>query len=231
MRIFSHLLDYVLPAHCLLCGYTCKPQPYFCEYCKQNLPILPHTCLKCACFLPIAEQICGQCSKEAPAFDKIYTLFPYEFPIIPLIVKLKFQQQLQHAKALATLLIEKIPAWYYQQSLPQVLIPVPLHLLRLQQRGFNQALEIAKPLAKHFKIPLDLHPQRIKSTQAQSGLSSKDRQANVAQAFKITTNYQGIHAAIIDDVVTTGHTVAELSIALKKQGASRIDVWCCARRG
>lgn len=122
--------------------------------------------------------------------------------------------------------------WYADQPLPDLIIPIPLHSQRLHERGFNQALEIARPIAKNLAIPIDYQGiKRIKHTLAQSGLSAKARKQNISQAFAAFRDYSGLSIAVIDDVVTTSHTMMEFCRVLKNQGAAHITVWCCARNG
>jgi len=150
-----------------------------------------------------------------------------------LIVKLKFQQQLSHAKLFGVLMAQAIlQDWYQGRLLPDVIIPVPLHPLRLRERGFNQAVEIARPIARMTGIPIDIHGvKRIRHTKAQSSLPATERDKNIANAFMIDSDYRGKYIAVLDDVITTGCTVRELCRRLSANGASRIDVWCCARTG
>jgi ComF family protein len=160
-------------------------------------------------------------------------LFPYVTPVIELIIRLKFQRQLSHAQAFGELMCRAISTnWYVHKPLPELIIPVPLHRQRLRERGFNQALEIARPIAKTLAIPVDITGiRRIRDTRAQSGLPAARRKDNIAHAFAAEREYHGSHIAILDDVITTGYTIRELSKELKSRGASRIDIWCCARRG
>jgi ComF family protein len=105
-----------------------------------------------------------------------------------------------------------------------------LHKQRLQQRGYNQALEIARILARTLNVKLDRHScVRHKVTLEQTGLPAQQRKTNIKGAFHVRRDVRGKHIAIVDDVMTTGSTVAELSKALLQQGARRIDVWVCAR--
>lgn len=225
-----HHLNKLLPSACILCGE--RSTTHFCHHCQQDLPILSHHCPKCAEILPFSADACGRCLTNPPPFDLTYALFPYEKPIINLIIALKFQHKLQYANVLAHCLITKIQqAWYKNQPLPDIIIPVPLHPLRLRERGFNQALEIAKPLGKALKLPIDINGlTRIKHTSAQSHLSAKARLLNVKNAFIASSDYTGLTIALFDDVVTTGHTVNACSDALKMNGAKSVHVWCCARR-
>lgn len=230
------MFNWLLPRCCVLCGYSGLNSHSFCDQCQIDLPILPHHCQQCAQFLPssAADSLkCGSCLSLPPDFNLTYTLFPYKPPINHLITRLKFQQQLIYARALGELMTERIKTtWYRDRPLPDLIIPVPLHTGRLAERGFNQALEIARPIARALLIPLDYQGvKRIKPTLAQSGLSAEARKHNISQAFSLTGNYQGLTLALIDDVVTTGYTVRECSRLLKKNGAVHIDVWCCARNG
>jgi ComF family protein len=148
-----------------------------------------------------------------------------------MILKLKFKQELIYSKTLGYLLGKKITdVWYKDRRLPDVIIPVPLHAERLKQRGFNQALEIGRYLTPALAIPMDYRSVvRKKPTLAQSGLSREARRRNIQGAFTCQTRFEGLTLAILDDVMTTGQTVAELSHVLQQQGARHIDIWCCAR--
>ena len=153
-----------------------------------------------------------------------------------MVAQLKFHKQLINAHLLGQLLCQQIPHWYKDKTLPQVLIPVPLHPSRTRKRGFNQALEICKTISKLTHIPIDYKIcRRIKKTQPQTTLHKDERKINLIDAFTIkqtdkkalAANYQ--HVAIVDDVFTTGGTVNALARALKKTGIKQVDVWCVAR--
>jgi ComF family protein len=176
---------------------------------------------------------CGDCLTHARPFDHTFALFPYEAPIVQLIIQLKFQGKLHVAQSLGEMFSHKIKSiWYREKRLPDLIIPVPLHERRLRERGFNQALEIAKPIAKSLKIQIDFsHTVRTKHTRPQSSLTKSEREENLKNAFKVLRNYTGLYIAVIDDVITTGQTITTFSQLLKENGAARIDVWCGARRG
>lgn len=197
-----------------------------------------HTCLLCHEFTHKKLALCDDCEKilphtddiQNPAFNKTIILFDYLFPIDKLITRLKFQHHLINASLFGQLLCNKINQSYHNQDLPSLLIPVPLHKKRLQERGFNQALEIAKPISKKLKISIDKKScYRIRHTTAQSGLSQSDRLKNLTNAFEIKKNITANHVALIDDVITTGQTLKELAKQLRKNGVDKIDVWCCAK--
>jgi ComF family protein len=145
-------------------------------------------------------------------------------------MELKFHENLVNARLLGELMAAAIQQWYRNHPLPDLLIPVPLHPQRLKERGFNQALEISRPIAKTLKIKLDIHHcLRIKNTAAQAQQQAEHRPQNLRNAFQITTDYTGLTIAILDDVTTTGSTLNSFAKALKKAGASQIHVWCVAK--
>lgn len=226
-----------LPPLCILCRHPIGKTPYhLCSPCLQDLPILPQHCQQCAQFLLSTENKpiwCGSCLSNKPPFDLTHALFPYAPPIIKLITQLKFNCELSHAKAFGELLVHVIKTtWYAKKPLPDLIIPVPLHRKRLRERGFNQTLEIAKPVAKGLSIPIDLKGiERIRYTLAQSHLPAIERKQNVANAFAVHRDYRSLSIAVIDDVITTGYTISACCQALKDSGAKSIDVWCVARRG
>src|SRR5262249_21777320 len=114
---------------------------------------------------------------------------------------------------------------------PDALIPIPLHPQRLRERGYNQALELARPLAREFGI--DLRPDalvRQRATQAQSELDAAQRRRNLRGAFAVAPGVEvPAHVALIDDVMTTGTTLREAARTLLHAGALRVDVWALAR--
>lgn len=201
----------------------------------MGLPILTDYCVKCALFFPSGTRdlVCGACLTDPPPFDQTYALLPYEPPIIKLITELKFNRQLSHSLAFGQLMIEQITTnWYRNKALPDVIIPIPLHPKRLSERGFNQALEIARPIAKQLGIPIDITGcERIKDTAKQSDLEADARKKNIKGAFQLHARYDQATVAVVDDVITTGSTMSEFCALLKKNGAKTIHVWCAARRG
>jgi ComF family protein len=114
--------------------------------------------------------------------------------------------------------------------MPELIIPVPLHPARQRERGYNQALELARPLSRELSIPVDAKScVRVQATAPQAGLEGKARRRNVRGAFRVSLAPPANHVALLDDVVTTGSTVAELAKVLLKAGVGRVDVWAVAR--
>jgi len=169
--------------------------------------------------------------RRGPYFDRVDAVFHYASPIDFFIQRLKFNGQLNYARLLGKLMAIELSDRYSAtgSELPDLIIPVPLHPARLRERGFNQALELARPIAARFNIPIDYKScLRIRETAKQSDLPAKSRRQNVKGAFQIC-GLQADHVVIIDDVMTTGCTVNEFASKIRGTGVTRIDVWTCAR--
>jgi ComF family protein len=221
--------DFVLPWHCLLCGAPGTPGLDLCADCAVDMPRNTSCCVRCALPLPAAAVCCGYCLRHPPVWDAAWAPFRYGWPLDRLETRYKFAGDLAAGRVLATL-------WRREPSppsstLPQALLPVPLHRGRLRRRGFNQALELAKPLAHAFGLPLyaqALH--RVRATEAQSELDAGGRRRNVRGAFAIAPGiHLPGHVAVVDDVMTTGATLAECVRVLKRSGVQCVDVWALAR--
>lgn len=227
--LFNYLqnfLDFCFPHSCILCHEHSHRNIDLCIHCENELPLIQHHCHCCGIPLPSDIQICGKCLKRKPPFDKTYPLFHYKTPIIQMITSLKFHQQLVMSQVLGKLLAKHI----ILTQKPDYILPVPLHPKRLKERGFNQALEIARPMAKQLNIPIATNIcKRVRNTQAQTSIPAKLRRKNVKEAFQMIYPVQAKHIVILDDVITTGSTVLELSRTLRKAGAKTIEVLCCAR--
>ncbi len=227
----NKLPDALYPRRCLLCGAPGDEGRDLCGPCAQNLPYNKHSCAICALPLPAGapvNSVCGRCSQKRPEFDRCYAALEYDHLTGPLISRLKFNRRLNHAGLLAELLCDQLAA--QQAALPQLILPVPLHRLRLRERGYNQALEIARSVGLHFGLPVAASLcQRTRSTPAQAGLDRKQRQKNLRRAFMLHGAVAGKTIALLDDVVTTGATASEVAKLLKSAGALRVDVWAVTR--
>jgi ComF family protein len=181
------------------------------------------------CALPLPDEnflVCGLCIKEKPQFDGTITAYVFEEPLRTLLHDFKYKEALYLRSFLAKLMLDALPA---QNLQTQCLVPVPLHPKRIRQRGFNQAAELCKLLAKKLKVNCELNLcKKIIHTEAQVTLVSKQRRKNLRQAFQSKPSlYQ--HITLVDDLMTTGSTANELARAFKQQGVERVDLWCCAR--
>jgi ComF family protein len=222
--------DTLLPPTCILCGNHGFNSKDICESCYHRLPRNILCCYRCAEIFtsPIAlPALCGRCLGETPAFDETYAPFIHQDEIRYLITGLKFGAQFKNARLLGGLLADHVDK---AAEKPDCIIPVPLHKARYHERGFNQALEIARTASLSLNIPVDYAScVRHKDTPHQTGLSAKKRRQNLRRAFSVQKPIHGNHVAILDDVMTTGSTANALAAELKKAGASRVDVWVCAR--
>jgi len=226
-RPWHVLARWLLPLRCLLCGAPGEHGVDVCAACAAELPRNRSSCARCALPLPVPAALCGECQRHAPPWDAAWAPFRYGWPLDRLESRFKFGRDLAAGRALATLWQrEPMPL-----SKPELLLPVPLHRARLRQRGYNQALELARPLARQFGVPLrhDLL-QRSRGTAAQTELDAVARRRNVRGAFAVRAGVAlPAHVAILDDVMTTGATLAECARVLKRAGVVRVDVWALAR--
>jgi len=227
----NRLLSSIIGQHCILCGQTAKgdnPHSDFCPACLNDLPTIIRACQQCGALLESECAIrCGACATSPPYYDRVISAYAYARPIKQLIAQFKFQQQLSLAPIFAHGLLTKIGR---QPSNIEALLPVPLHPARLRQRGFNQAIELARPLAHAYKKPILVKPvTRIRDTDTQSSLPAKQRVKNMHDAFTCTRPLKYKAVAIVDDVMTTGSTVNALAKVLKEKGVEYIEVWCIAR--
>src|SRR3990167_468778 len=233
MRLFlKKISDRLIVQQCLLCDFLIDNTTFICNRCVNTLPHHEAGCMRCGLFIEATSfnMLCGQCISKPRPFDHTFAVFNYTAPIPALIWKLKFHGDLSIAHLLGQYWIHFIEQHYTPNTLPDLILPVPLHHKRLKERGFNQAVEIAKPIGKHFNIPIDTRTcVRIKNTEAQSTMPAHKRENNIANAFALSYSTQAKHIAILDDVMTTGNTVSEISHLLRRVGVAQIDVWCCAR--
>ncbi len=222
---------HIYPPTCLLCGTPGSEGLDLCPHCRTDLPRNHNPCRRCALPLPAeapTDSLCGECRNKTPPFDRCLAPFLYQHPIAELIGGLKFHQKLVYSRLMAELLLDHVEQ--EMDEAPELLIPVPLHPSRLKERGYNQALELARPLSHRLAIPLDFTScRRVRPTPPQSSLHKKERHKNVRGAFKVQGEISTRHVALVDDVMTTGHTVRELARLLKRQGVRRVDVWLFAR--
>ena len=221
----------VFPDTCLQCGAKGVQNLNLCLGCFADLPWNTTCCHQCA--LPLAPDNpgichCGECIRKPPPFDQVLSPLIYNKPISRLIGKFKFNAKLVNGQLLSQLLADYIERKGVQK--PKLIIPVPLHRTRLQQRGFNQALELARPLSHRFGIPVahDIVMRR-RATPPQTSLEQKARYKNIRGSFETRKRIAHGHIAILDDVITTGATIAELALTLKHAGAERVDAWSVAR--
>lgn len=215
----------VLPPACLLCGAAAGLRRDLCAPCAADLVRNDRACIACA--IPLAAGTrCGRCARRPPAHAKAWVPFVYGAPIDQLLTRLKFRGDLAAGRVLAGIALARRPV---DAALPDAIVPVPLHDSRLAERGYNQALELARPwaLALHLPLLTDL-VVRTRATPPQTGLSALARRRNLRNALRVTTTPPR-HVAIVDDVMTTGTTLNETARALRRAGCEIVEAWAVAR--
>ncbi len=224
-----------LPTLCLICHCTLHRTYSLCGDCEADLPWLDAVCGKCGEeTLAPGVDICSRCRLDPPNFDSCFAPLAYRPPVDKLITNFKFHADFASGYALSRILAGSLARRWRGDKRPDLLLPVPLHESRLRQRGFNQALEIAKVLASERKTPLCARGLRkLRPTPPQTGMQgARERGANIRASFGLERTAEIRNArrvALVDDVVTTMSTVTELASELKQAGVDKVEVCCLAR--
>jgi ComF family protein len=221
----TKIVHAILPNHCALCGASALNRP-LCTGCDADLShYRAPACPVCALPTP-GGQVCGACLRRPPAFDRTLAAFSYRFPLDRLLHAFKYSGNL----ALIEVMAKPLAQLAADHPKPDLLMPMPLHPGRLKERGFNQSLEIAKPISRWLDVPLTADAsRRTRDTPTQAGLKWKERRRNVRGAFACDLDLCGKKIAVLDDVMTTGATLNEISRVLKSQGAIEVSAWVVAR--
>jgi ComF family protein len=225
--LFARLGSLLVGHRCLACA---KPAAgVVCAGCERSLPGTARPrCVMCAIGLAAGAhgtQVCGACLKTPPPYDASFAAFDYAPPADALVRALKFGQHFGLAPWLATRLAARLPPGWRCD----VLLPVPLARERLAQRGYNQSWQVVRAL------PATLGPRdwkllaRTRDTAPQMELPFDARRRNIRGAFTVTGDVRGKYVAVVDDVMTTGHTLAEVARVLKAAGAARVTNLVVAR--
>jgi ComF family protein len=198
----------LFPPHCCLCGFPGASLDLdLCACCRADLPW------------------------EAALHADALVALRYEHPIDQMIRELKYQGRIAHARVLGVLLAQAVRKC--GAELPELLVPVPLHPARMQERGFNQATALARYAGLMLEISvLGAAVRRIRNTPSQTALGVEQRHRNVSGAFSVvdTSRLAKVqHVAVVDDVMTTGSTLSELRAVLLAAGVRRVDTWAAAR--
>ena len=211
------------PQQCFACGMG-SGNDVLCGECLRMLP--GRGLARCPlCGVPQgAGAVCGACLSHPPPFDRTVAVLDYGFPLDRLVQALKYGHRLSVSRLFVELLAASPPPE------ADLVLPMPLHLARLRARGFNQAAELARPLARGWGLPVALdRVLRDVDTAPQAGLPWKARAANVRGAFRVTGPVDGLRVVVVDDVMTTGATLAELARSLKGAGAASVENRVLAR--
>jgi ComF family protein len=218
----------LLPPACLVCGEAGRAGRDLCDACVEELPWNRPACARCALPLAHPADACGACLAAPPPFVAALAPLRYESPVDWLATRLKFHAGLAAGAVLAQLVLASA-----RRPPVDCLVPVPLHRTRLGQRGYNQALELARPLARAWRLPVAPGAlRRVRATAAQSELTAVERRRNLRGAFAAdAAQVRGKRVLLVDDVITTGSTASEATRTLLAAGAAEVRVLAAARVG
>lgn len=224
---FRRALAALWPPHCLACGEGGGCGRDICTACAAALPWNRVACPSCALPLPVPAPACGACLKRPPPLEQLHAACLYAAPLDRLLPRFKFHGDF----AAGSLLAQWMADAFGGLPRPDAIVPVPLHPARLRSRGYDQALELARPLARQLRVPLVARGlARRRQTAPQSELSALARRRNVRGAFAVPAGVVlPAHVVLVDDVMTTGATLHAAARALRVAGVRRVDAWVCAR--
>ena len=231
-------LHLLWPRQCLACGDAGLEGLDLCGPCNARLPWNRAACPGCA--LPVAAPpdggdapLCGRClrshafARRRGTVDAVHAACLYTAPVDRLLLRFKFHRDLAAGALLAQLMAQAFAG----RTPPAALVPVPLHRSRLRRRGYDQSLELARPLSRALQVPLwEGRLVRVRATGPQTQLTATQRRRNVRDAFALRPGPPlPAHVVLVDDVMTTGATLAAAAQALRRAGVDRVEAWVCAR--
>ena len=219
------ILRGALPQRCALCAAS-SGGALLCAACAGDMPRLGAACPQCALPTPAAER-CGACIAASPSYDMTIAAWRYAYPADRLLRALKYGGRLALAEPLADALAEAVRL--RGSPLPDRLLALPLAATRQRRRGFNHAQEIARRVSARVGVPLHAALRRTRDSPPQAGLDVAARGRNVRNAFEAVARLDGLAVAIVDDVMTTGATLASAAAAVRNAGALRVEAWVVAR--
>ncbi|MDJ0907595.1 MAG: ComF family protein [Woeseiaceae bacterium] len=216
------------PKRCVFCDVpTEQPERFVCKGCDTDLPRIGTACSGCA--LPVAVELppgvrCAACQSAPPLWSRAVAPLEYAFPVDAAIKAMKFRRRLDYLPAFDDILaVAELP-----EDIDAV-VPVPLHRWRQLRRGFNQAEELARPVARRLGVPLRNDVRRCRPTDSQSGLDAASRRRNLKEAFRVAGPLPMNHALLVDDVITTGETLRGVTKVLLEAGVEKVSVLALAR--
>ncbi|HVO90933.1 MAG TPA: ComF family protein [Casimicrobiaceae bacterium] len=223
-RSAASIVRMALPQTCALCAEPCGHR-LVCDACTHALPQLAASCPVCA--LPsVSGEPCGACLRRPPPFAATTAAWRYAFPVDRLLHAFKYGGRLALAEPLANGLTEVLSR---QALAVDGIIPLPLAAARQRERGFNQANEIARRVARSLGLPMSDALVRVRDGVPQAALKWRERARHVRKAFAVRRDVEGARVAIIDDVMTTGATLTSAAAELRKAGAQHVELWVVAR--
>ena len=233
IRVSTARIMLTIASRCWLCQQALNIARHgLCSLCVSHLAPIPPCCPRCGLPSDSTRLPCGRCLHQPPPWQALVFAGTYQPPLSDLLLRLKFSSSPELAEPLARLLLLRWQQRYREGSIvkPQIVLSVPLHLKRYRLRGYNQAELLARPLARwlgcHY-LPFAL--EKTRATPPQQQLSESFRKRNLRHAFRCAQTLKGKHIALIDDVVTTGSTISEVSKMLIKKDIASLQIWCICR--
>lgn len=219
------------PGLCLICRQA--QWAAICPRCLAAYASAQPRCQRCALAVQDATAPCQACEDYPPEFDRVIAAVDYTSPWNELIARFKFQGDVALSRPLSALVAERLKT-LPPRSMPQIIIPTPLSTARLRERGYNQSWQLAAHLSRLTGIPaLPQALRRVKDTPRLMTLEADERRIHIQDAFDVTTRHRralaGRHVAVVDDVLTTGATLNEITLTLRAAGVRKVSVWVVAR--
>ena len=240
---FDWLVDWLYPPRCRACAGRIlgRDAEYFCSACWKSIQPVSHPlCTLCGRPFPDAggdDHVCGLCLVRTPHFvaARAWACYPREEleeqPLRQVVQKFKYGRKVSLGKPLGRLMARGCREFLAGCRI-DLIVPVPLHRKRLRWRGFNQAVLLARQVARAYEVPIDVFAlQRVRETAAQTQLSEEERRRNVRGAFALNPgrSVAGLNVLLVDDVYTSGATANECSRTLLRSGAKEVYVLTLAR--
>ena len=232
MSVVNRIFEEFFPQCCALCGLRSYRELPLCRVCEADLRRNDSACSRCAMPLPgsAGARVCGACLRTPPGFDRVIAPWIYTEHLAHLVQRWKYQGETRLTQLFAHLLAQGLQA----SDAVDVILPVPLHWLKLLQRGYNQSDLLARRL---YRLQPGVAPggvragavRRCRATRPQSGMDAVQRQRNLRDAFTCRSVCDSLRVAVLDDVMTTGATASYLAHCLRRGGAAAVDIWCLAR--
>jgi ComF family protein len=217
-----------LPQRCELCAGP-SGNALVCVGCEVALPRAAAACPVCALPTPLAAT-CGACLAHPPPYDATFAAYLYAFPVDHLVQAVKDHGRLALGEWCADAIVATCSRRETASPAPNAIVALPLAAERQRERGFNQAAEIGRIVAARTGITLVRSgAHRVRSSAPQAALPWAERARNVRGVFACALNLAGARIAVVDDVMTTGATLAEFARTLKAAGADHVENWVVAR--
>lgn len=224
--MLNTILEWIYPPKCMICSKIIsldKPR-WICEHCFEILVYIEKpVCIKCGRPMDTEERVCSACAKKKFYFERNYAVYEYDEIMRFLIHKFKYGEHPEFGKGLGMLVAKK----YHSDFLKGIdcIVPVPMYRAKEKKRGFNQAVLLSKEISKQTGIPMIKNLLlRTKKTKAQSGLTPKERENNIRDAFAMNPKFsaEGKTFLVVDDIYTTGSTLQACARMLSEAGAKEV---------